>query len=249
MPSTTRRGVLGALGAVLLTGCQGSGDESDDSPDDGRPADTADDSSHDDNSSDDAGETSDQETAHPADTLDDATLAEQFGCEAASRPTSDLEGGEEVELEDGETVELLGSLEYPPFPEDLTDDEAVRTFVEEHERAYVRNSGLAAFEEDHVGLYDQMVGTEPRDLDRRDGIVFVLTGSTGGIFFVNTEEVTRAGHADLFRVALYAIDKSGFVRQTVEDSRVRSLDDQALEDLVRPSDWELLQCRSAATGG
>lgn len=279
MPSTTvrRRTLLGATAAVLgTTGCldaepsdaepsdgdsddaqnatDGTGPPSDPAPTNGSDAGDGSDATDDSDTGDDsdAGDDGQNWADHAAATLDDGPLATQFGCDDASRPTSDVEGGETVELESGTTVELLGSLPYPDAPENRSDGDALRTFLREHETAYRRNAALNSRpREGGYRLYRHDVRTTVTDVARRDGVTFARVSRVDPTYWLEPEENVEGAHGEGSGSTLYALDATGTARLVLRTFSTDPTRDAAdlLSD-VEHSEWELVSCRrDDAAGG
>lgn len=269
MPSTTvrRRTLLGATAAVLgMAGCldaepsdgdsddaqnatDGTGPASDPAPSNGSDVEDESDGGDD---SDAAGYDYQDWAEHAAATLDDEPLATQFGCDDASRPTSDVEGGETVELESGTTVELLGSLPYPDAPENRSDGDALRTFLREHETAYRRNAALNSRpREGGYRLYRHDVRTTVTDVGRQDGVTFARVSRVDPTYWLKPEENVEGAHGEGSGITLYALDATGTARlalRTFSTDPTRAAAD-LLSD-VEQSEWELVSCRrDDAAGG
>lgn len=185
------------------------------------------------NTEDGSGTDGDEETA---------PIADRFDCSGAYRPETDVEAGVEHEVESGdETVvhESVGSTDYPDPPTDFGDEDAVETFVADHERAYQRHEYLATHGDRLVEFDARIEETEP--LDFREGIATVRVD-----FSVHFAAVTGDGRVlmtePVGEAAAYAVDETGIVRREAEyrDRIEGSVPENTPDPLAEPT--RLLHC-------
>ncbi|WP_135825251.1 hypothetical protein [Halorussus ruber] len=160
-------------------------------------------------------------------------ISDRFDCAEAYRPTPDVAEGVEHEIEErGETTvyESVGSTEYPASPSSF-DDDTVRTFVEEHERAYQRNEFVARRGDSVVDFEVMVEKTEL--LDFHDEITTVRLDFAVHFEAVSGDGVVMTEPAG--EAAVYAIDGTGLVRTATEyrgniEGSIRKQTPDPLED-------------------
>lgn len=164
------------------------------------------------------------------------SISERYDCRDANRPEPDVEAGIEHEYEDdGETLvyESVGSAKYPD-PPDSTAEEAIESFVREHEAAFLQNESVEKLGDELTSFHVEFEVVEI--VERRDGIVVVRVEAN-----VTEEEISggpSAGHWTTESV--YAVDETGVVRVEVDDVPVVTATPPATPDPMEYGD--LLVC-------
>lgn len=198
-----------AFGGCLGVTGGGSGTETDGTPDDG---------------DEEKGET--------------ASISDRFDCSWTYRPETDVEAGveHEVESSDGTVVyESVGSTDYPDPPAEFDDEDAVRTFVADHERAYQRHEYLATHGDRLVEFDARIEETEPFDF--HDDIATVRVDFSVHFAAVTNDGVLMTEPAG--EAAVYAVDETGIVRTKAEyrdhvEGSLRENTPDPLEEATRP---------------
>lgn len=159
----------------------------------------------------------DDSTIGPSDP-DPTSIVGHHGCASAERPepTGDVCTTFVIEDDDGEATELH-SVGIEPYPDPPTsfDDETLRSYVHEYEKAYSHNAAVSQYGEDvasaSVGIHEDRT----RVLERDDGITAIRIEFGVGL---RIEYQARNGYyEDSFgEAAVYGIDETGIGRADAE---------------------------------
>lgn len=133
------------------------------------------------------------------------------------RPECEIEP-ETIEViygDEQETEESVGTIPYPTFPENVT-EEAIRTFVEDHEEAYIRHDYLC--EKDHPERIIGFTYSVQRSwvFDGPGEISVVLEyvgGASSGVDSGGHVWVTDMG----FSGVVYGVDEGGVARAEFDE--------------------------------
>ncbi|MEY7848887.1 hypothetical protein AB7C87_06735 [Natrarchaeobius sp. A-rgal3] len=149
---------------------------------------------------------SENETDGEAET--EQTVAQQFDCESARRPSCDVEAGEYV-FEAGDTAyETVGTVAYPKPPDEVTESTAL-IFAKDHERSYQQNADVCPENETITSYTATVPATET--FDWYDDIFVVRLELMVGVEYRDHDsDVVDIG--DLSSAAVYAIDETGAAR-------------------------------------